>query len=397
MPSNAEYAALADRYLCRTYRRSDVAFVRGRGCVLFDAEGVEHLDMVAGIAVCVLGHAHPRLVETIRDQAANLLHTSNLYLVPNQIALARYLVDLSFGTKVFFSNSGTEANEAAIKLARRYAAKVRGEPNRNVIVSFENSFHGRTLGALAATGQTKYHDGFAPLPDGFRRIPYNDIDAADAAIGAETAAVLVEVVQAEGGVRPASDDFLRALRRLCDARGALLIFDEVQTGVGRTGKMWAYEHAGVEPDVMTLAKGLAGGVPIGALVCRDEVARGFEPGSHASTFGGNPLATAAGVAVLKVILEDRLVERAAATGEHLMARLREVAARRPAVRDVRGKGLLVGVEVAGAAKEIVDAMREKHRVLVAAAGENVVRFVPPLIVTKEQVDRAVEALDACLS
>jgi acetylornithine aminotransferase/acetylornithine/N-succinyldiaminopimelate aminotransferase len=389
--TNEEIRKETEQFVMSTYGRQPVAFVRGRGAMLTDADGREYVDFLAGLAVCALGHSHPAVTAAIQQQAAELIHTSNLYLIPNQSKLARYLVDLSFGDKAFFCNSGAEANEGAIKLARRWQEKIGGRPDRKTVLSFENSFHGRTLAALAATGQTKYHDGFAPLPDGFAKAPYNNLEAVRAALDADPAigAILVETIQAEGGVICATSEFIKGLRALATERGALLIFDEVQTGMGRTGKLFSYEHFGVTPDIMTLAKGLGGGVPIGALVATDKVAAAFTPGSHASTFGGNPLSSAAAVAVFKTMLNDQVPERAGATGKFLMEELEK---RRPAcVNEIRGRGLLVGIELDRPAAPVVPAMLERG-FIVGTAGDQVVRLAPPLIVSQNQCIRVAEVL-----
>jgi acetylornithine/N-succinyldiaminopimelate aminotransferase len=386
-----EFMQGAAQYLMDTYSRYPLALVRGKGTRVYDAEGREYLDFMAGIAVNVLGHCHPKLTHAIQQQAQSLLHTSNLFYTEGQIRLAQILVDRSFADKVFFCNSGAEANEAAIKLARRCAHEKDG-PGRYEIVSMLNSFHGRTLATLTATGQEKVQKGFEPLPEGFRYVPFNDVEALSQAVSSKTAAVLVEPIQGEGGVRVATPAFLKACREICRERGALLMFDEVQTGIGRTGKLFAYEHYGIAPDVMTLAKGLGGGVAIGACLATDSAAKGFVPGSHASTFGGNPLACAAALAVLEVILEDQdLLGHCARMGEHFIKALKEFQQRRPAITDVRGMGLLIGVEVSIDARELVHALR-KRGILANATSEHVLRFVPPLIVTQAEIERVVTTL-----
>lgn len=390
--TNEKIRMESEEYLMSTYSRVPVAFVRGRGMILTDADGKEYLDFLAGIAVVCLGHSHPAVVAAITAQAQELIHTSNLYLGANQAKLARYLVDLSFGDKVFFCNSGTEANEGAIKLMRRYQEKICGKPERKTIVAFSNSFHGRTLGALAATGQEKYHDGFAPLPKEFLHLPLNDSEAVTKLVTSRSdiGGIIVEPIQAEGGVIPATKEFLQTLRKLATDNNLVLIFDEVQTGVGRTGRFFAYDHYDVAPDVMTLAKGLGGGLPIGAIVSTNKISAAFTPGSHASTFGGNHLTTAAAIAVLKVFLNDQIVERAAATGKYLFEKLS--AATRPAsIVDVRGRGLLVGIELDRPAAPIVIAMRDQG-FIIGSAGENVLRITPPLIVSQHQCASMVEAL-----
>lgn len=395
-----ELIALGDRVLASTYARQPVVLVGGEGSRVWDASGKVYVDFVGGIAVDVLGHCHPAVTRAIREQAATLIHVSNLYYIEPQIRLAALLTRHSFADRVFFCNSGAEANEAAIKLARKHARDA-GHRGRFHVLSAVDSFHGRTLAALAATGQEKYHRGFEPLPEGFRHVPYGDVEALRAAMDERVCAVLLEPVQAEGGVRLPPEGYLAAVRRLCDERGALLVVDEVQTGMGRTGRLWAHEHSGVTPDVMTLAKGLAGGVPIGAMLARESVARAFVPGSHASTFGGNPLATAAGVAVMETLLGEGLVERAAEVGAYFLKLLRQLAAGHPGVvAGARGMGLLLGLELtetsgATAADLVARALADGY--LITAAGPRVVRFVPPLVIPREEVDRVVEALDRYLA
>ena len=381
----------ARQYLMDTYARYPLALARGQGTKVFDVEGREYLDFLAGVAVNVLGHCHPKVTLALQQQAQHLIHTSNLFYTEPQVKLAQVLVDHSFAGKVFFCNSGAEANEAAIKLARRWAHAKDGA-GRYEIISMLNSFHGRTLATLTATGQDKVQKGFEPLPEGFRYVPFNDVEALSKAVTARTAGILVEVVQGEGGVRVATPAFLKACRDISRERGALLMLDEVQTGIGRTGKLFAYEHFGITPDVMTLAKGLGGGVPIGACLATDDAAKAFTPGSHASTFGGNPLACAAALAVLEVILEDQdIVGQCARLGEYFMKGLLDLKGRCPAVTDVRGLGLLIGVEVTLDARELVHDLR-KRGILANATSEHVLRFVPPLIVTTAEIDRVVVTL-----
>ncbi len=381
----------ARQYLMDTYARYPLAIARGQGTRVFDVEGREYLDFLAGIAVNVLGHCHPKVTLALQQQAQRLLHTSNLFYTEPQVRLAKVLVDHSFADKVFFCNSGAEANEAAIKLARRWAHGKDGA-DRYEIVSMLNSFHGRTLATLTATGQEKVQKGFEPLPEGFRYVPFNDVAALSQAVRAKTAAVLVEPVQGEGGVRVATPAFLKACREICRERGAVLIFDEIQTGVGRTGRLFAYEHFGIAPDIMTLAKGLGGGVAIGACLATNDVAKSFTPGSHASTFGGNPLACAAALAVLEVILEDRdILGQCARSGEYFMKGLQELQGRCPAITDIQGLGLMIGVEVAVDARELVHDLR-KRGILANATSERVLRFVPPLIVTQAEIERVVTTL-----
>jgi predicted acetylornithine/succinylornithine family transaminase len=398
--TQADLIAQGDRVLARTYGRLPVVLVGGEGSRVWDADGKTYVDFVGGIAVDVLGHSHPAVIRALEQQARTLIHVSNLYYIEPQIRLATLLTRHSFADRVFFCNSGTEANEAALKLARKFAYDQRGGPGRFHVLSALGSFHGRTLGALAATGQTKYQHGFEPMPEGFRHVPYGDLDALAREMDERVCAVLLEPIQAEGGVRLPPAGYLDDVRRLCDERGVLLVFDEVQSGMGRTGRLWAHEHEGVTPDIMTLAKGLAGGVPIGATLATERVAAAFGPGNHASTFGGNPLATAVGLAVLGTILDEGLIERAAQAGAHFLARLGDLAARRPAaVREVRGRGLLIGLELAeGAGLAAADIVRRAlaDGFLVTSAGERVVRFVPPLTIAHDDIDRVVAALDRYL-
>jgi len=383
------------RYLANTYARFPVVLVRGRGDRLWDSDGKEYLDFAAGIAVDVLGHCHPKVVEAIKAQAEALLHVSNLYHIEPQIRLAQALCEHSFADKVFFCNSGAEANEAAIKLARRYA-KVRWDPDRYEIVCMRDSFHGRTMATLTATGQEKHQRGFEPLLPGFKHIPFNDLRAAEQAIGSRTCAVLVEPIQGEGGVRVPDDDYLPALRQLCSDRDVLLMLDEVQTGMGRTGRLFAYEHWGIEPDVMTLAKALGGGLPIGAMLAKEEVASAFVPGSHASTFGGSPFITAAALAALTAIIEERLPQRAAKIGAYFLGRLRELVQRYPYAKEARGKGLILALELGVPAKPIVDRCLQLG-LLILTAGDQILRFVPPLIIGEAEVDEALSILDHALA
>jgi acetylornithine aminotransferase len=348
------------------------------------------VDFVAGIAVNLLGHGHPDLVLAIQKQASQLIHTSNLYYSEPQVKLAQVLVDHSFADQVFFCNSGAEANEAAIKLARRYSHGKYGA-GRFEIITMKQSFHGRTMATLTATGQEKVQKGYEPLLPGFSHVAFNHLADLEQAVSEKTAAVMLEPVQAEGGVHVASLDYLKAVRELCKERDILLIFDEVQTGMGRTGTLFAYEQMGVQPDIMTLAKGLGGGVPIGACLASAHVAKVFGPGSHASTFGGNPLACAAALAVFRVLLDGRVLDQARRMGEYLSKGLSECKDRHHAVRDVRGLGLLQGMEVDMDAKTVV-AECLKRGLLINAAGDRVLRFVPPLIISQREIDRLLEVL-----
>lgn len=397
MPS--ENAALIERtraHVMNTYRPQPVVVTRGEGCWVWDADGRRYLDMTAGVAVASLGHAPPRVADALAAQARRLLHASNLVMHDGLAPLAEALAARTFDARLFLCNSGTEANECALKLARRYQVVVRGAPERLGIVAFAGSFHGRTSGALSLTGQPKHRDGFGPLVGPVRFAPFGDAKAVRAAIDEHTCAVFVEPIQGEGGVVVPSREFLRELRDACDATGTILVFDEVQTGVGRTGTFWAYEASGVVPDVLTSAKGLAGGVPIGAVLARPEIARAFEPGAHASTFGGNPLACAAALAVLGEIDARGLLENVRAMGARLGAGLERLArAHAPRALEARGIGLLRGLRVRGEAAPFVAACRERG-VLVSAAGGDVIRLTPPLVVGREEIDAALAALDGAL-
>lgn len=391
--NSQEWMQRFDRSVMGTYRRYPLVVSRGEGCRVWDLEGKEYLDCVAGIAVCSLGHSHPKVVEAIRKQAGILMHVSNLYYTEAQGLLAERLVQASFAGKAFFCNSGAEANEAAIKLARKYGNEVLG--GKGEIVTMEGSFHGRTLATVTATGQSKFQAGFEPLPAGFRHVPYNDLSALEAAVDGNTCAVLVEPVQAEGGVRVPDPGYLKGVREICDRKGILLILDEVQTGMGRTGTFLAHEAEGITPDIATLAKALGNGFPVGAMLATDKAAAAFAPGNHASTFGGNLLAMAAGLAVISVLLDEGLLARAAEAGRYFIEKLRVLQAKHASILDVRGKGLLLGVEMDREVAGILTRCSEKG-LLVATAGTHVVRFVPPLVITAAEIDRAVEILDGVL-
>ncbi len=391
MMDSQSLMALSEQYIVRTYARFPIIPVRGKGTRLWDIEGKEYLDFVAGLAVCNLGHCHPKVVKTLQDQAQKLIHVSNFYYIEPQIQLAALLCKHSFADKVFFCNSGAEANEGALKLARKYAKENLG-PNRYEVITMERSFHGRTLATLTATAQKKYHKGYDPLMPGFKYIPFDDIEALKEAIDEKTCAVLLEPIQGEGGVNIPSEGYLKAVREICDEKGLLLIFDEVQVGMGRTGKLFAYEHEGIEPDMLTLAKALAGGVPIGALLVKEKVAKSFEPGDHASTFGGNPLATAAGVAALTALLEEGMLDNCRKVGEYFLSQLMALKGEFPFIKEVRGRGLILGMELEIDGTPVVKEMM-KRGFLINCTMDRVLRFLPPLIVTEEEVDRMIEALE----
>lgn len=391
MPTE-ELKDFAAKYLMQTYARQPISIVRGRGAKVYDMEGREYIDFVGGIAVNILGHGHPDLVQAIQRQAAQLIHVSNLYYTEPQVRLAQMLVDHSCADRVFFCNSGAEANEAAIKLARRYGHEKHGA-DRFEIITMKNSFHGRTMATLTATGQEKVQKGFEPLVPGFVYAPFNDFEAIESLVTDKTTAIMLEPIQGEGGVHVADQAYLKSLRELCTQKDILLIFDEVQTGMGRTGTLFAYEQLGVEPDIMTLAKGLGGGMPIGACLAKEAVAAVFTAGTHASTFGGNPLACAAGLAVCRILIEGRVLEQARRMGDYLSKGLADFKDRHRAVRDVRGLGLLQGLEVEIDAKAVVADCLARG-VLVNATSERVLRFVPPLIITQAEIDRVLETLSS---
>ncbi|MEK3911909.1 acetylornithine transaminase [Paenibacillus sp. FSL H7-0331] len=376
--------------------RYGLTFVKGEGSRLWDEQGKEYLDLMSGIAVTNLGHVPKQVTERLKAQIDQLWHTSNLFHIPNQEKLAQLLTDNSCGDAVFFCNSGAEANEAAIKLARRYFNKVLGKPEQYEIITFQQSFHGRTLATLTATGQDKVKDGFAPLPEGFVFAPYNDAEALKQLIGPKTCAIMLEMVQGEGGVNRAEPEFIKRVTALCEQHGLLLIIDEIQTGIGRTGKLFAYEHYGIQPDIFTLAKGLGSGMPIGAMVGKEKLREAFSAGSHGSTFGGNYLSTTAGVATLETILNEKLSERAAEMGEYIVNELSKQLADNPLVKEVRGLGLLIGIECTQPVADLVTALQEQA-VLVISAGPNVIRLAPSLLITKEDVDRGISVIRSVLS
>ncbi len=396
-----------DQSVMPTYGRFPIAIKRGEGCRLWDTEGKEYLDFVAGIATCTLGHAHPALIATVTEQIKKLHHVSNFYYIPEQGELAEWLVNNSCMDKVFFCNSGAEANEAAIKLVRKYAHTVLDKVEQPIILTAKASFHGRTLATVTATGQEKYQKGFTPLPTGFAYVPYNDITAIENAIAdldegtlSRVVGIMIEPLQGEGGVRPGDLEYFLKLRKICDENNILLVFDEVQVGVGRSGKLWGYEKLGVEPDILTSAKGLAGGIPIGAMLCKDSCAV-FEPGNHASTFGGNPFVCASALAVLRTIENEGILHNVQARGEQLRVRLRAIAKKYPSLfTEVRGWGLINGIELRAdldlTSINLVKAAMEEG-LLLAPAGTKVLRFVPPLVVSKAEVDEAGDILERAIA
>jgi acetylornithine/N-succinyldiaminopimelate aminotransferase len=382
-------------HLLPTYARVDLAFERGEGAWLLATNGERYLDFTSGVAVNALGHAHPKLIEAITAQAGKLWHVSNLYRIPEAERLAERLCAASFADVVFFANSGAEAMECCIKMARKYQSAI-GKPERYRIVTFEGAFHGRTLATLAAGGQKKYLDGFGPVVDGFDQVPFGDLEAVKRAITPATGAILIEPVMGEGGVRVVAPEFLRALRKLCDDNGLLLVFDEVQSGMGRCGELFAYQRSGVAPDIMGLAKALGGGFPLGACLATAEAGQGMTAGTHGSTFGGNPLAMAAANAVLDVMLADGFFERVRRTSLVFKQKLAEIKDRYPGViAEVRGEGLLVGLRAVVPSAELVDELRAE-KLITVAAGDNVVRLLPPLIVSEAEVAEGVARIDrAC--
>ena len=386
----------AGRYIMNTYKRLPLFIVKGRGNRVYDGEGREYLDFVSGLAVNNLGHCNPRVTVAFQKQAQRLVHTSNLFYTEPQVKLARLLVENSFADKVFFCNSGAEANEAAIKLVRKYSHE-KGNGRFEIITAL-NSFHGRTMATLTATGQDRFHKGFDPLVPGFSYVPFNDIAALEKSITEKTAAVMIEPVQGEGGVNIPDRDYLKRLREICDANGILLVLDEVQTGIGRTGKLFAYQHSGIEPDIMTLAKALGGGLPIGAMLAKDHIAAAFTPGTHASTFGGTPLVCSAAIEVIKLITEDDLIlDNCRRMGDYLVAELNDLKLKYPhLIKDVRGKGLLTGMELNISGDTIVSECI-KRGVIINCTMERVLRFLPPLDVSQEDIDKLAETLREVLN
>ena len=386
-----ETQGLADKVMFQTYARFPITLVRGEGCRVWDEDGKEYLDFVGGIAVCALGHSSPLVTEALEVQSKTLVHVSNLYYTKPQIELARRLVENSFADRVFFCNSGAEANEAAIKLARRYSKEKYGE-GRHTIISMKGSFHGRTMATLSATGQNKIQMGYDPLLTGFKFVPFNDLPALEKAVDDAVCAVMLEPIQGEGGVVCPQEGYLQGVKEICNERGLLLIFDEVQAGMGRTGKLFAHEHFGVTPHIMTLAKALGNGLPIGAMLSTEDLSSAFGPGSHATTFGGTPLVTAVAGAVLKSIIEDGRLDHCLEMGGYFKGILEGFREKYKFIKDVRGFGLILGVELDRAGAPVVQACMEKG-FLINCAQENVLRFLPPLIVGKEEIDRLSETLD----
>lgn len=384
----------ADQHIFNTYARYPLALVKGQGCSVWDDQGREYIDFLAGIAVCNLGHAHPVLVDTLCAQAQTLWHVSNLYYTQPQTQLALWLTEHSFADRVFFANSGAEANEAAIKLARRYF-KENGAPERYRVVSMKQSFHGRTMATLSATGQEKVRKGFDPILEGFDFVPFNDIEELSCAIGPSTCAVMLEPVQGEGGVVIPDKGYLAQVRKLCDEKGCLLIFDEVQTGVGRTGKLFAYEHFDVTPDIMTLAKALGNGLPIGAMLATEKAASGFSPGVHASTFGGTPLVASVALKVLNVLTQEGVLDQVTAKGDYFCHQLERLQEKYSVIQTVRGRGLLIGAVLDTLGAQIVKKCMQKGY-LINCIQDRILRFAPPLIISEAQIDGLIQCLDEVL-
>jgi acetylornithine/N-succinyldiaminopimelate aminotransferase len=387
----SEIMEQADRVIAKTYKRFPVVLTKGSGCTLFDTRGRSYTDFVAGIAVCNLGHSHEGVARAVAGQARTLTHVSNLYYTIPQVELAAWLVAHSFADRAFFCNSGAEANEAAIKLARKYFND-RAEAGRFRIITMEQSFHGRTMATLSATGQDKIKQGFDPVLEGFDYVPFNDIEALRSKIDSNTCAVMLEPIQGEGGVRCPDPGYLKAVRRVCDEKGVLLIFDEIQTGMGRTGKLFAYEQFDVEPDIMTLAKALANGLPIGAMLAREQVMEAFGPGAHATTFGGTPLVTAAALEVCHTLVQGNVIDRGREAGEYFREKLLWLKERHDVIVDLRGLGLLLGIKLAINGETLVNQCLQRG-FLINCIQENIVRFIPPLIVKNEEIDALVGCLD----
>jgi acetylornithine aminotransferase len=384
----------ADKVIAVTYKRFPLVLTKGSGCTVWDENGQAYTDFVSGIAVCNLGHAHPGIAKAISRQAEMLLHVSNLYYTAPQTELAKWLTDNSFADRVFFCNSGAEANEAAIKLVRRYFSE-KGEKGRFKIITMEKSFHGRTMAALSATGQDKIKKGFDPVLQGFEFVPFNDIDALKRKIDASTAAIMLEPIQGEGGVICPAPGYLDAIRKLCNDTGMLLVFDEVQTGIGRTGKLFAYQHFGIEPDIMTLAKALGNGLPIGAMLAKEQIMCAFTPGAHASTFGGTPIVTAAALETLRILTGEKIIEHCQNIGAYFKEQLMRLKSKYDLVEDVRGMGLLLGMKLKIKGEAVVKACMEKG-FLINCVQDDILRFIPPLIISKSEIDAFVACLDDIL-
>jgi len=379
------------RYLVNNYFRFPIVLVRGEGCKVWDVDGKEYIDFASGLGTTNLGHCHPKIIEAVKDQVETLIHISNFYHIVPQVEMAMLLVENSFADRVFFCNSGAEANEAAIKLARKYSRDRYGD-QRYEVISTRGSFHGRTIASLSATCQEKLWKGFEPMLVGFQYVPFDNIEETEKAISDKTCAIIVEPIQGEGGVNIPSEGYLKKLRGLCDKNNLLLIFDEVQTGMGRTGKLFAYEHENVSPDIMTLAKSLGGGLPIGAMLATNDVAETFTPGSHGSTFGGNPLACAAGIAALKVILEENLLENCSKVGNYFIDRLKGLQMKYDFIKDLRGRGLMIGMEIDFEGKKIVELCAEKG-FIINCTMERTLRFLPPLMIGEKEVDLLIDMLN----
>jgi len=390
MKSNQELIKLTNKHVAKNYGRYPIGLVRGKGMVVWDASGKKYIDFVAGLAVDNLGHCPPSVVDAIRKQSGKLLHVSNLYHIEPQSQLAAELTRLTFANKFFFCNSGTEANEAAIKLARRWFYD-KGQPKRFEIISMNDSFHGRTMASLSATAQKKIHVGFKPLLPGFKYVPFNDITALKKAVTKKTCAVLIEPIQGEGGVNPAQKTYLKTLRKICNEKGILLIFDEIQTGFGRTGPLFAYERYKIKPDIITLAKALGGGIAIGAMGSTNKIIQSFSPGTHGATFGGNPLACAASLASLKTLTKKGFLQKASSQGDYFVKQLHYLKENFSVIREVRGAGLMLAIELNQPGAKIVTACM-KEGLLINCIQQNTIRFLPPLIITRKEIDLLIKTL-----
>ena len=391
--NTSEVIAQYDKYVMSTYGRTPVVIVKGKGLKVWDLDGNEYLDFFPGWAVSGLGHCHPKIVNAVRNYLKKIIHVPNNYYNMLQGKLAQKIIENSFEGKVFFCNSGAEANEGAIKLARSYGNNRGG---RYEIITMENAFHGRTLATITATGQIKYQKGFEPLPLGFKQVAFNNIGAIESAITDKTIAVMIEPIQGEGGINVADESYIKSLRALCDKKDLILIFDEVQTGIGRTGKIFGFEHYGITPDVMTLAKSLGGGLPIGAMVASKKFADVLKPGMHASTFGGSPIVCSAALAVFEAIQKEKLISNTVKMGEYLVEKLNELKKKKPVIKEIRGKGLMIGVELTIPGKEIVEKCF-KAGLLINCTHDKVLRIMPGMIVTKKQIDKAIDILDKVMT